>query len=214
MNATPSQMLSPPPGSGTRFRNTVIGAFFALLSLVPKVLHLRRNERSWTLFRLLLGLSGASLVILPIGLGNSYFLSLVGLAMFIAAILLPPANPDTSANRKARELGALAVVNGGRYQRGSAAAATVRLFVGPERIWVLDARFESLLVVPVSEITSARAERSQGSWLLRVVWADRCAQFSYRGIFAEHLARLAESSVHTVMRPSLPAIPQARAANA
>ena len=207
-------MLSPPPGIGTRFRNTLVGTFFALVLLVPRVLHLRRNEHSWTLFRLLLGLSGASLVILPIGLGNSYFLSIVGLAMFIAAILFPPAKPDTSADEKARELGALAVVNGGRYQRGSAAAATVRLFVGSERVWVLDARFESLLVVPVSEITSARAEPFQGSWLLRVVWADRFAEFSYRGIFAEHLAHLAESTVHTVMRPSLPAIPQARAASA
>lgn len=214
MTATPSQTISPPPGIGTRFRNTFIGAFFLLVLLVPKLLHLRRNEHSWMLFRLLLGFAGASLVILPIGLGNSYFLSIVGLAMFTAAILFPPAKPVSSADEKARELGALVVVNGGRYQPGNTAAAMVQLFVGSECIWVLDARFQSLLVVPVGEITSARAEESNGRWLLSVDWADCAAEFSYRGIFAEHLARVAEATLHSVMRPSLPVIPQARAASA
>jgi hypothetical protein len=214
MSATPSQTLSPPPGIGTKLRNTLIGAFFVLVLLVPKFLHLRRNEHSWMFFRILLGLAGASLVILPIGLGNNYILSLVGLAMFIAAILLPPAKSDQSADEKARELGALIVVNGGQYYPGNAAPAAVQLFVGSERFSVLDDRFQPLLVVPVNEITSARVEESGGSWLLKVVWADRAAEFSYRGIFAEHLARVAETTLRSVMHPALPVIPQARAAGA
>jgi hypothetical protein len=214
MSATPSQTLSPPPGIATRLRNTFIGAFFALILLIPKLLHLRRNAHSWMFFRILLGLAGASLVILPVGLGNNYFLSLVGLAMFIAAILLPPAKPEISTDDKARELGALVVVNGGQYRPGNSAAVLVQLFIGAERIWALDARFQQLLVISVNEITSARAEESDGRWLLRVAWAAGGAEFSYRGIFAEHLAGVAETTLHSVMRPALPVIPQARAAGA
>ena len=214
MSATPSQTLAPPPGIGTRLRNTLIGAFFVLILLVPKLLQLRRNEHSWTFFRTLLGLSGASLIILPIGLGNSYVLSLLGMAMFVAAILLPPAKTEISVDEKARELGALVVVNGGQYQPADADLAAVQLFVAAERISVLDDRFRPLLVVPINELISARAEESHGSWVLKLVWADRAAEFHYRGIFAEHLARVAESTIQSVMRPALPVIPQARAASA
>jgi hypothetical protein len=69
-------------------------------------------------------------------------------------------------------------------------------------------------MIPVAEITLALAEASGSQWLLRVAWPDHIAEFSYRGIFAEHLARVAESTVRSVMRPSLPVIPQARAAGA
>jgi hypothetical protein len=214
MSATPSQTLAPPPGIRTRLRNTLIGAFFVMVLLVPKLLQLRRNEHSWTFFRILLGLSGASLIILPIGLGNSYVLSLLGMAMFIAAILLPPAKTEISVDEKARELGALVVVNGGRFFPENADAAAVQLFVGAERISALDDRFRPLLVVPVNELTSAGAVESRGAWLLKLVWADRAAEFAYRGIFAEHLARVAETTIQSVMRPALPVIPQARAAGA
>ena len=214
MSTASNQALPQPQGIGARFRNTLVGALFAIVLLVPKVLHLRRNAHSWMFFRIFLGIAGAALVLLPLGLGNSYVLSLVGLAMFVAAILLPPAKPHTSADDKARELGALVVVNGGSYQSKNARAAMVQLFVGAERIWALDAHFQPLLVIPVDELTSARAEKSDGRWLLKVVWADRTAEFSHRGVFAEHLARVAESTLHSVMRPSLPVIPQTRAASA
>jgi hypothetical protein len=214
MSATPSQTLTPPPGIGARVRNALIGGFFVLVLLVPKLLQLRRNEHSWTFFRILLGLSGASLIILPIGLGNSYALSLLGMAMFIAAILLPPAKTEISVDEKARELGALVVVNGGQFLPESADPAAVQLFVGAERISALDDRFQPLLVVPINEITSARVQGSGGTWLLRVLWADRAAEFSYRGIFAEHLARVAETTIQSMMRPALPVIPQAHAASA
>jgi hypothetical protein len=214
MSAPPSQTLTPAPGIGAGLRNTLIGAFFVLVLLVPKLLQLRRNERSWTFFRILLGLSGASLIILPIGLGNSYVLSLLGLAMFIAAILLPPAKTEISMDEKAHELGALVVVNGGQFLPENADPAAAQFFVGADRISVLDAQFQPLLVVPVNEITSARAEQFRGTWLLKLIWADRAAEFAYRGIFAEHLARVAESTIQSVMRPALPVIPQARAASA
>jgi hypothetical protein len=214
MSETPSQTLSPPEGTGARIRNALIGAFFVVVLLVPKLLHLRRNARSWLFFRILLALVGASLVIWPVGLGNNYAPSLVGLAMFAASILLPSAKPDSSADDKAREFGALVVVNGGKFKLGDASSFAAQLFVGADYVRVLNSQFQCFLEIPVSEITAARAEESHGRWFLRVNWAYKTAVFVYRGVFAEHLARVAESTLHSVMRPALPVIPQARAAGA
>jgi hypothetical protein len=198
----------------TRFRNAAMAAAFAVVLIIPKIVRLRRNPRSWMAFRILLGIAGAAFVVLPLGLWNSYLLAVVGLAMFIGAILLPPPAPDTSAEDKARQLGALVVVNGGRYQHGSGPACSAQLFVGAEHIWALDSDLQPLLVISVPEIVSANAEQSGGKWLLLVRWDDRAAEFFYRGVFAEHLARVAESTLRSVMRPSLPVIPQRRAASA
>jgi len=214
MTTTSSPAFIQRESFGKRLQNGAVGILFALVLLIPRLLHLRRNPRSWRLFCIVLGIAGAALVILPLGLGNSYFYALVGMVMFIAAILLPPAKPVLSADDKARELGALVVVNGGQYQSRSSAAAAVQLFVGAESISVLDSHVQPLLVIPVVEITSSRAEESGKHWFVRVVWPGHIAEFSYGGIFAEHLARVAESTLGSVMRPSLPVIPRTRAASA
>ena len=198
----------------TRLRNTAIVALFAVALVIPKIIHLRRSTRSWFAFRIALGMFGAALVLLPLALWGSYLLAVVGLAMFVGAILLPSARPDTTADEKARELGALVVVNGGEYQPGNAAAAPVQLFTGVENIWALDRHFQPLLVIPVRELAVASAENHSGVWLLQLRWADHSAEFTYRGIFGEHLARVAETTVRSVMRPALPVIPQRRAASA
>jgi hypothetical protein len=214
MSTTSRPALTQQESFGKKLRNAAVGILFALVLLIPRLLHLRRNPRSWRLFCILLGIAGAALVILPLGLGNNYAYALIGMVMFIAAILLPPAKPVMSADDKARELGALVVVNGGQYRSQNSAARSVQLFVGAESISVLDYTFQPLLVIPVAAITLARAEKSGKYWLVRVVWPDHTAEFSYSGIFAEHLARVAESTLCSMMRPALPVIPQARAASA
>src|SRR6266436_5876083 len=108
-------------GTGARFRNLLIGAMFALVLLITKPLHIRRNAQSWMAFRVFLGFAGAALVILPLSLWNSWLAAIAGLAMFFAAVLLPPAKPSTVADDKARELQALVIVDGGKYQPGNGA---------------------------------------------------------------------------------------------
>jgi hypothetical protein len=197
-----------------RARGMVIGALFAAVLVVPRLLKLRRNERTWTAFRIALGILGAALVILPLGLWNGRMTAVAGLALFVASILIPSTQPSTSLDDKTRELGALVVVNGGKYQPGNAPAAGVRLFVGSEHIWALDDHLQPLLVIPTSEISSARAQSSNGRWLLQIRWSDRTAEFRYGGFFAEHLARVAETTLRSAMRASLPLIPRRRAASA
>lgn len=199
---------------GSKVRRFLIGALFAAVLLIPRIIHLRRSPGSWMTFRVLLAVLGAALVILPLGLGNSYVLAILGLGSFIVAILLPSARPHTSADDRARELGSLVIVNGGRYQPGNAAATSAKLFVGVENVWALDAQLQPLLVIPVAEMSAAFAERGDGGWRLRIRWADRSAEFSFGGFFAEHLARVAEATLQSVMRPALPVLPHRRAASA
>jgi len=193
---------------------------------------------------LLLALAGASLVVLPFSLWNSWHAGIAGLAMFLAAILLPAAKPDTTLADTAARLGALVIVNGGVYQPEDwqpenarpetgqlenwqhepvqpqnvqaemAPPSPAQLFVCPDRIWALDSQLHPLLVIPTAQISSAIASESAGDWILRVRWAERTADFHYRGIFAEHLARVAESTLRSVIQPALPIIPQKRAATA
>jgi hypothetical protein len=214
MSAASSPAMAQPESFGRRLRHLVIGTLFALVLLIPKILQARRNPRSWMLFRIFLAIGGVALVITPLGAWSSYAPAVVGLVMFISAILLPPAKPESNIDDKARALGALVVVNGGKFKLGDASSFAAQLFVGPEQISVRDSLLQSFLEIPVSEITSAQAEESSGRWFLRIHWANKTAVFAYSGVFAEHLARVAETTIRSVMRPSLPVLPQRRAAGA
>lgn len=189
---------------GTRLRNAAIGALFAAVLLVPKILHVRRDERSWLAFRFLMGLTGAGLVILPLAFWNSWLAGIAGLVLFLAAVLAPPAQPEDEIDNKARELGALVVVNGGKCCPGTGPASPVQLFVGSDTIWAMNSHLHSLLTIPTAQISSALAEEASSGWTLRVRWTDHAAEFSYSGIFAEHLARVAETSIRSVMPANLP----------
>jgi len=214
MSAVSNPALAQQESFLKRLRHVAIGVLFALVLLIPKILHARRNARSWMLFRIFLGVAGAAMVILPLGTWSSYAPAVIGLLLFVSAILLPPAKPVTNVDDKARELGALVVVNGGRFKLGGAASFAAQLFVGAEHVSVRDSGLQSFLEIPVSEITSAQARESHGRWFLDINWGNQIAAFAYDGVFAEHLARVAETTIRSVMRPALPVLPQRRAAGA
>jgi hypothetical protein len=214
MSKIPTPIASPQETTATRLRNFGLGTLFAVVLLMPKLLNIRRDRRSWFAFRIALAVAGASLVILPLSLWNSWHAAIAGLAMFLAAILLPGAKPDTTLADTAAQLGALVIVNGGGYALENAPPLAVQLFVCPERIWALDSHQHPLLVIPTAQVSSATAAESAGDWIVRIRWADHTADFHYRGIFAEHLARVAESTLRSVIHPPLPVLPQKRAATA
>jgi hypothetical protein len=215
MTTTFSEDQSQPQPSGSTTHHVFISALLAIASLAMKILHGRRSSRSWMLFRIFLGVAGAVLVLVPLTSGNNYVLPIAGLVLFVSATLLPPAKPQMSADAKARELGAFVVVNGGKFlPMDATSSVAVQLFIGTAQISVLDASFGPLLEIPTGELTSARAVPAEKGWLLELTWAANAAEFSYRGIFAEHLARIAESTLQIVIRPGLPVIPKRRAASA
>lgn len=196
-----------------RLRNLLIGASFAVVLLVPKLRRIRQSPGPWFAFRTILGASGVALVLLPLTLSTNWFAAPAGLCMFLASVLLGPARPDTTPADKARELGALVVVNGGEYQAANSVPLTVQLYVGAESISVLDGRFHQLLVIPVPLITAAVAARDGKTWILQLYWSDQISEFSYHGVFAEHLARVAEHTIVSVIPSPLPVPQRGRAAS-
>jgi len=212
MDKSPSLASSQETGSSAPNRaNEAVTLAGRLVAGIPA---LRRNPRAWVLFRVLMGIGGAALVVLPIGLANNYYYAVVGMVMFVAAILLPPAQMPVSVEEKARELSALAVLDGGRLVSGGSVSADVNLYVSAERILALDASFRTLLVVPVNELSFVHAEETGERWLLSVLWRDRAAQFTYSGMFAEQLAHKAEALLRTVMTQDLAQTQKSHAASA
>jgi hypothetical protein len=213
MDSTANPAASQTANALARLQKMFIGALFAGVLLVPKILNLRRDERSWTAFRVLLGIAGAGFVILPLAFWNSWLAAIAGLSMFLTAALLPPAIADVTADDKAREFGALVVVNGGKT-RMSNVAVPVRLLVGTENIWALDSHLQTRLIIPVGELTSVYSEENENGWVVRLRRSNGVEEFAYRGVFAEHFAKVAENTILGVMRPGLPVQPKARAASA
>src|SRR5580704_4034029 len=111
MSTAPAPLASQHDGTSARLRNLLIGAMFALMLLIPKLLRFRRNAQSWMAFRVVLGFAGAALVILPLSLWNSWLAAIAGLGMFLAAMLLPAVESHTMTDEKALQLSALVVVN-------------------------------------------------------------------------------------------------------
>lgn len=214
MNATARPVVSHTEGIRARLRSYAIGSLFGIVLLVPRLLRLRRNAHAWLAFRVALAVGGAVLVVVPMSIATGWFAAIAGLAMFLAAILLPPANVRDSVADKSKELNALVVLNGGHYQPVNAPAASAQLFVTPDRIYALDTSLQLLLVIPLVEISSAIAAETRGCWIFRIRWLDRTADFQYQGVFAEHLARVAESTIRGVMRSPLPVLQQTRAVGA
>jgi len=212
MDKSPSLASSEESGSGAR--GVAMETIAAAVRLVARIPKLRRNARAWALFRVVLGLAGAALVVLPIGLANNYYYAVFGMILFVAAILLPPAQMPVSVEEKARELGALAVLDGGRLIHGGSGSAAVNLYVNAERILALDARFRTLLVVPVNELSFVHTEQTDERWILSVLWTDSSAQFAYSGMSAEHLAHTAETALQSFMAQDLRNTQKSRAASA
>lgn len=170
---------------------------------------------SWMLFRVVLGVVGAALVIFPVTSGNGYVFSVAGLVMFVAAILFPPAKPRVTLEDKARELGALTVVDGGKYRLpDSSSSVPVQLIVSAGRIYALDAKFRPLVEIPAGEISSFLALQAERGWFLEIIWAAHAAEFYYRGVSAEGLAHAAENAISKVAPAPAPLAPQRRAAGA
>lgn len=197
-----------------RLRALLVSATFAAIRFGQAILRIRHSNNSWLIFRILLGMAGAALVVLPLSLWSNWLAAPVGLTMFLASILLPPARPDLNVNEKARELGVLMVVNGGSYKLGENLRAHVRLFIGAEDVFALNSRLQPLLIMPCAEITSTNLIRRHGRWVLQVFWAEEASEFSYHGVFAEHFARAAQTSVAGVMLPPRPLLRKSRGAGA
>ena len=187
-----------------RLQRAGLLTLFAFVLLVPKALGLRRRPRVWNALRTAVALLGVALVIVPTTPTTSPVAAAIGLALFLSALLATPAKPEKSVDERARKLGALVVVNGGKLFLPGGEPVPTRLLVAPDRVAVLDADLEALLDIAFCQVSSIRAEQAPKGWKLRVEWDSSTTEFFYDGFFAEHLARVAENTLLSQIRRELP----------
>jgi len=199
-----------------RLNNAGLYLLFALVLLIPKTLALRHRRWRWNALRLLAGVVGALLLRAGVEGGAGRWAPLVGLLLLVLALLIRPAPTGPSLDAHKRRLGALVVVNGGLYAPAGEKPLPVRLFVAPERMRVVDEFLRTRLEIPFAEVRAlhvlsasppaapAPTTLAAEDWVLLVEWAGGAARFSYQGHFAEHLARVAETTLRHQLRRELP----------
>jgi hypothetical protein len=186
--------------------------FLAATDQLPKRLHPRRNQHSWTFFRFALGFFGAALVVLPLALPQSWIAAIFGLGFFLTAILLPPVLNRPVEEEKIREPNRQSVLKGAEFSAGFAPPEPVRLFVNCEQILAMKSNLQSAVVIRVADISSVFLQRSGDCWLLVLQWSGKETEFSFRGLRAERNARKAEAALRGLVRAVVPDKPKVRAA--
>ena len=186
-------------GMGERLRRVGLFVLFGLVLLIPKTLGLRRRRNLWNVLRLLAGIVGAVLSFSKTGGPVSFF---SGLLLILFALLARPVKEGKTVDAQARELGALVVLNGGRLRE--AGGDVVRLFLTPERLHALDLKHRARLEIPLASVRVVRAEEVRDGWRLKIEWEGGEAEFDFDGFFAEHLARVAETTLRSQLRRELP----------
>jgi hypothetical protein len=212
MSTTPTVITAENENLFQRIKGFCGTALFLLIQSSPKILKLYRNEKSWTLLRIALGCFGAALVILPLSLWHGWFTAVFGLLFFVVSILLPPAELESATDRKARELGAQTVISGGEFQASKTTSAPVQFFISPSQTWAMDKNYEPQVIITTAEIAKLDVIPRENHWLLIVRWGDRRAEFTYKGVFAERFARLAEESLRHASLAGQPPQAKSRAA--
>jgi hypothetical protein len=110
------------------------------------------------------------------------------------------------------------VLNGGAFIPHGAdrPSRLVSIFVNPDRLFVVDEREHTLEEIPVVRVRQLEArpvtapgepEAEAQTWDLEISWEAnemRTARFRYDGVFAEHLARVAENTLRNLLRKELP----------
>ena len=196
-------------GSSLRERQILPGS-----RTFPKLLTLRSSPSAWTGFRIVLGAIGAGLVVLPLSLWNAWAFAIVGLALFMLAVLLPPLRQDRGTPQVIEQLGAYLVLDAGRFSSGTEQSPSVNFYLSPTRIWALDDQLRPVVVIPAGEISMATAFPSQSDWILRVRWLENSAEFVFDGLFAERRARIAEAGLRHLVQQAEPSHNRAKAAGA
>ena len=199
-------------------KKAALSVLFAAILIIPKVRALRRKIWEWSAVRLLAAALGC-LLGWRYKHANGGIVDLVaGVALMTFGLLVRAKPHAKSVDAQARELDALVVLNGGAFippgtERPS---RLVSIFVNPDRLFVVDEREHTLEEIPMVRVRKLEArpvalpgenEAEAQTWELAISWESnemRTARFRYDGVFAEHLARVAENTVHSLLRKDLP----------
>jgi hypothetical protein len=191
---------------------------FGTMLMIPRIRRLRRRVWAWTCVRLAVAACAT-------WLGWRYKHAGAGVASLAASLLLfafslvVRAKPEVkSLDGLAHELSALIVLNGGIFRQSPdfTPIPQAQIFVHPEQIIVLGPRERRLLEIPLGKVRDLTvhpvadgAGEGLEPWEVEIDWAADgpcAATFHYDGAFAEHLARVTESTLRSQWKKGLPVI--------
>jgi hypothetical protein len=201
-------------------RKAALSVLFAGILVIPKIRGLRRKIWEWSAVRILVALLGCLLGWRYKHANGGVVDLVVGVALMAFGLLVRAKPEAKSADAQARRLDALVVLNGGAFipAGNERPSRLVNIFVNPDRLFVVDEREHTLEEIPlvrVRELTSrpvpaqGEPEAEAQTWDLVITWESkdiRTARFRYDGAFAEHLARVAETTIRNVLRRELPVL--------
>jgi len=195
-------------------RKAALSVLFAAILVIPKVRALRRRIWEWSAVRVLIASLGCLLGWRYKHAKGGVIDLVVGVALMAFGLLVRAKPQAKSVDAQARELDALVVLNGGAFiPAGKERPLTMaRIFVNPDRLFVVDEREHTLEEIPLVRVRELAArpvhvsdepEAEAQTWDLEITWEAkemRTARFRYDGVFAEHLARVAETTVRNQLR--------------
>ena len=189
-----------------RLRRGGLWLIFALVLMIPKVNRLRRRRRTWNFLRILVAIAGISILVFGFVRGPAFALIAAGALILLFGLLVSAERPEISVDARAKELGALIAVDGGRYIDAAGNRCRTKLFVGPDRLWALDSALQILLEIPLTQVRTLVVEPSGTDWSFRLDGQQTKAEFIYEGSFAQHLAGVAEATVRSRLNRELPVL--------
>ena len=220
VNNSGDQLPHPRRTFGQIAKQAGLFMLFGTILMIPRLRRLRRRVGAWACVRLGVAACGTWLGWRYTHAGAGVA-SLVGAMLLFAFSLLVRAKPIVkSADAIAAELGALIVLNGGTFLESpdSTPIHQAQIFVHPEQIMVLGPSERRVLEIPLAKVRNLAAHPvTKGSgesvepWEVEINWvADvPCTTtFRYDGVFAEHLARVTESTLRSQWKKDLPIIQQ------
>jgi hypothetical protein len=143
-----------------------------------------------------------------------------GIALMAFGLLVRAKPHAKSVDAQAREFDALVVLNGGAFIPPGAQhpSRLVSIFVNPDRLFVIDEHQHSLEEIPLVRVRELAVrplplpdepDAEPQTWDLEITWESkemRTSRFRFEGVFAEHLARVAENTVRSLLRKELPVL--------
>jgi hypothetical protein len=201
-------------------RKAALSVLFAAILVIPKVRALRRKIWEWSAVRVLMASLGCLLGWRYKHAKGGVVDLVLGVALMAFGLLVRAKPQAKSVDAQARELDALVVLNGGAFipAGNERPSSIVRIFVNPDRLFVVDEREHTLEEIPLIRVrelaacpvpTQGEPEAEAQTWDLEITWEAkemRTARFRYDGVFAEHLARVAETTVRNQLRRDLPVL--------
>ena len=121
-----------------RLRRAVLWLIFGSILMIPKINRLRRHRRAWNFGRSFAGLAGVAMIAVGAVEQHKFAMIALGALALLLALFLAPERPKLSVDARARELGALVVIDGGVYSSDAEAPHRAMLFIGADRLWVVN----------------------------------------------------------------------------